>query len=447
MFFENFSIINQINNGNENHMNIIDSVKILNLWGCGINVNFNCHKRFNFIIGTNGTGKTTVIDLIAASLTADFEKIDKTEFDEISITFKPQSGLKKKSISIRKDKRNDVPFYDLTYIFKQSQKDEGVKFDFDAIERERAFRGAPPRALRERIFKDHFIDVRRQLDEFVMVCWLSIHRSPEELRHVEDKRYMPAIDQKIARIKDELIKYFFTLSNEYSNEVINFQKSTLLSVLNPEKIDTVILFSNNIDIEKEKKSLSAIFDILGVDEKKYSQKIKGHFDRFNTAIKHRRSGSPISVDHFTSIYDVWRSHSLVQEYEDLQKRKSEIFKPRDNFINVINELLDNKKYMSLSEKNEITFKSKNKNDITVEELSSGEKQLFILLGEALLQRNKSCIYIADEPELSLHVSWQEALTDAICRLNPNAQIIFATHSPDIVGGHSDNLIHMDEVIK
>jgi hypothetical protein len=47
--------------------------------------------------------------------------------------------------------------------------------------------------------------------------------------------------------------------------------------------------------------------------------------------------------------------------------------------------------MSLSERNELSFETKN-------------KQLLIILGEALLQQEKAVVYIADEPELSLHVS-------------------------------------------
>ncbi|WP_164341891.1 AAA family ATPase, partial [Pseudomonas viridiflava] len=50
------------------------------------------------------------------------------------------------------------------------------------------------------------------------------------------------------------------------------------------------------------------------------------------------------------------------------------------------------------------------------------------------------------PELSLHVYWQEQLTSAISQLNYNAQIIFATHSPDVVGIHEDKIIDMEEIL-
>ncbi len=40
--------------------------------------------------------------------------------------------------------------------------------------------------------------------------------------------------------------------------------------------------------------------------------------------------------------------------------------------------------------------------------------------------------IVDEPELSLHVRWQESFVDAIQKASPRLQIILATHSPSIV---------------
>ncbi|WP_429182247.1 AAA family ATPase [Aeromonas salmonicida] len=112
----------------------------------------------------------------------------------------------------------------------------------------------------------------------------------------------------------------------------------------------------------------------------------------------------------------------------------------------MNSMFGGRKKFSVSDKNELIVHTKDNRGIGLDELSSGEKQLLIILGEALLQHSKSVIYIADEPELSLHVIWQEQLTGAITKLNPNAQIIFATHSPDIVGVNQDAIIDMEKIV-
>ena len=38
----------------------------------------------------------------------------------------------------------------------------------------------------------------------------------------------------------------------------------------------------------------------------------------------------------------------------------------------------------------------------------------------------------DEPEISLHVEWQQQLISLIRSLNPNVQIILTTHSPAVI---------------
>jgi predicted ATPase len=65
-------------------------------------------------------------------------------------------------------------------------------------------------------------------------------------------------------------------------------------------------------------------------------------------------------------------------------------------------------------------------------LSSGEKQLIIILLTVLIQDNKPSILFMDEPETSLHIEWQKKIIQYIRELNPNVQVIMATHSPALV---------------
>lgn len=427
-------------------MNTIDQIRVDSLWGVSC-VEFRCDRWFNFLIGPNGSGKTTVINLVAATLTGDFEKLDKIEFEKIKIILKPKSGAKKPSIEVKKLKRQDSPFYDITYEFRTSQSEKPLVYGFDAIEQERFFRGMPPRMLRDRMIKDHFVDVKRQLEDFVNVSWLSIHRMNDENSPSEDRKAMPPIDQKLNSLNNTLVRHLSSLSRKYSDNISEFQKKTLLSVLTPEKGNVLQAFFQKIDIENEKKALTGIFETLGVDEKQYAQKIKNHFDKFSSAMKTSQEGASYTIEQFAALYNTWRSHSLVLDYEDLQRKKAEIFESRDNFLEVLNELFGGRKTVKISERNELIFETAKNKEILINELSSGEKQLLIILGETLLQQGMPFVFIADEPELSLHLSWQEALTTSISRLNANAQIIFATHSPDIVAQHQDKIIDMGRSFK
>ncbi|WP_133153049.1 AAA family ATPase, partial [Vibrio splendidus] len=75
-----------------------------------------------------------------------------------------------------------------------------------------------------------------------------------------------------------------------------------------------------------------------------------------------------------------------------------------------------------------------KHKVKIEYLSSGEMQLLIIISNMIFckNQNKGMIIIVDEPEISLHIRWQEILISTLRTIQKDAQLIFATHSPDII---------------
>ena len=79
-------------------------------------------------------------------------------------------------------------------------------------------------------------------------------------------------------------------------------------------------------------------------------------------------------------------------------------------------------------------------------LSSGEKQMLIILLTALTQDRQPYVLFMDEPEASLHFEWQKRLIDMVLQLNPNVQIMLTTHSPAVVmNGWADCVTEMGEI--
>ncbi|WP_217991040.1 AAA family ATPase [Novosphingobium sp. Chol11] len=122
------------------------------------------------------------------------------------------------------------------------------------------------------------------------------------------------------------------------------------------------------------------------------------------------------------------------------------YTPKTKFVDICSSMLFRKSVV-VNRSNQTQILSRDGSVIPIESLSSGEKQLLIFLSETLLQEEETNIFLADEPELSLHVQWQEDLVPNLLSTNPNAQVIFATHSPDIVGGYQKNIIKMEEIIE
>ena len=80
------------------------------------------------------------------------------------------------------------------------------------------------------------------------------------------------------------------------------------------------------------------------------------------------------------------------------------------------------------------------------QLSSGEKQILIILLTVLVEDNQPYVLFMDEPEVSLHLEWQKCLVDLCLELNPNVQIILTTHSPAIVmNGWVDSVTEVSDI--
>ena len=123
----------------------------------------------------------------------------------------------------------------------------------------------------------------------------------------------------------------------------------------------------------------------------------------------------------------------ANEYsENIQRLKEPIFR----FVESVNLFFkESGKEIEVDNKGEIKIKIKNsKKTNTVFELSSGEKQLIVMLAHiAFHKKSKNAsIFIIDEPELSLHISWQEIFVDALLKASSDTQFILATHAPAII---------------
>ncbi|GAB4052889.1 AAA family ATPase [Spirosoma litoris] len=120
---------------------------------------------------------------------------------------------------------------------------------------------------------------------------------------------------------------------------------------------------------------------------------------------------------------------------------------QEHFLNLVDELFKSTGKKINRDKNELTF-LKNQDEIKVYDLSSGEKQILVILLTVLIQNNKTSILFMDEPEISLHFDWQKKLIENIRSLNPSVQIILATHSPAVVmEGWLDKVSEVSDLIE
>jgi predicted ATP-dependent endonuclease of OLD family len=128
--------------------------------------------------------------------------------------------------------------------------------------------------------------------------------------------------------------------------------------------------------------------------------------------------------------------SVASDIEAVERKISQVTAPRDALRSLISEMFIGDKKLSLSD-NSIEIELAG-NKISLSTLSSGEKQLLRILIDTVIAGPS--IVLIDEPELSMHIDWQRRLLSSMRVLNPLAQLIVATHSPEIMADSPDNQI-------
>jgi len=80
-------------------------------------------------------------------------------------------------------------------------------------------------------------------------------------------------------------------------------------------------------------------------------------------------------------------------------------------------------------------------------LSSGEKQMLLILLTVLTEDRQPYVLFMDEPEASLHFEWQKSLIGMVRELNPNAQVLLTTHSPALImDGWEDAVTEVGDIV-
>ena len=205
-----------------------------------------------------------------------------------------------------------------------------------------------------------------------------------------------------------------------------------------------------ISFEKVKTSFKDIKDTTILDTEAMLEKLHKSFNinvisTFDNAILEvgRKPDESVNTELDRDIF------GLQKEYLDYQlnvgKKKDAIIEtetnvkeainklrfPQNRFLEIIDTLFKETGKKINRNKNEISFLFGDV-EIAPYQLSSGEKQMLVILLTTLVQDNQPSIIFMDEPEISLHFDWQKKLIQFIRELNPNAQIILATHSPAVV---------------
>lgn len=126
----------------------------------------------------------------------------------------------------------------------------------------------------------------------------------------------------------------------------------------------------------------------------------------------------------------------LQETQDLLKL----------FVSTVDSFFNDKK-IELHVITGLKIATDNGQEISPESLSSGEKQLLLLLCNTLTARDKATIFIIDEPEISLNIKWQRQLIRVLLDFTKGSlvQFLLATHSIELLAQYRRNVVKLQDV--
>lgn len=419
----------------------IKYLKIYGLFG-RFNHEIKLSDGVNIIIGDNGVGKTVCLKIINNLFSCDFGYLFDLDFSQITISFgKEIWEISKQPIdghgeyysyygsTLHKDfqiqiinnlghlhnvKNEDVridlpPYYDKISETEWVDRRRGLVYE----ERDLLSR---PGVRKETKKLPDWITKRFKSNKVRLIDTQRIYRNENNGRTSEIGR---TISKNVKDIAD-VIQREHSKASSISSQLDRTFPSRLIKLLSMHQdITPQETLSRLHDIDDLNKALNGV----GLTEYKNDSILKNlqHIDE--TILK------------------------VLSLYADDMKKKleaySEIQGKLQLFLDIINSRFDNKQCV-ISKDSEFKFVSyeshgnmKRAKELAPTLLSSGEQNEFVLFYELLFNCNEKNFILIDEPELSLHVKWQQKMIDdlqRICSQN-KLNILIATHSPDLIGNH------------
>lgn len=394
----------------------------------------------NIIIGRNGTGKTTFMNLLHAALTVDLDELAENDFETISI--KLVDGSKSRVVRVTKGDSPNFNFHTIDYKISNRRYSLRAIATSDDVRINLSFR--------KRMLEESAL-VRGVLSELISLSSLSVYRLKNsedyEIKDRAGRRLISPVDFRLMQLRADITKYQYELSLKAREVSSNLQKEVLVSILFTDGVNSRPV-PLEFDKATEHRNLVTAYTRLGTIDSSTQRKISAHITAVDEAFKVFFSDSHENMKdkHFTAIESFLKTQDIVDMSLKAEEKTLAVYSEMNQFTSTLKEFIPDKSFSVSSGELKVTSTEGACEEIPIPKLSSGEKQLIILLAEALLQRGKHYVYLADEPELSLHIDWQRKILPAIKRLNQNAQIIAATHSPEVASKYSNCIIDMKDVI-
>jgi len=436
----------------------IDYIKIEKLYG---------HKSFDvkldnnqlIIVGENGLGKSTIINIFFYTLTSQWEKLLKYQFKKIEVSVDGlQYSFTMKDIETVYDIFSDNSHVQMLFKLRSNGLTAETALDrftpsiFHKLRNEHfetptKIRKALSEINRSDISLDNLPQNLLELESALNfhVLYLPTYRRIErDLKHIfpsleddlkkynryhssflRNREHVELVEFGMQDVQSMISSKMSQLENEFRSSLEDLTSGFLRVILRKEYMQESALPSYKFNDEE----LESIFEKIGKDDSFFSRE-----DLINL----RKTANALNEGNFSSDIDLLSAH-LIKQLLNLHKEQLKKEDKVRTFAKLANSYLrgkkfefDNKEFKlplmpDFDREDYVLCDSKEEIDLSL--LSSGEKQIVSLFAHMYLSDFDDFLVIIDEPELSLSVPWQKRLLEDIVSTENCNGLIAVTHSP------------------
>jgi len=439
----------------------IDSLEVKGLYG-HLNFKKRFHPYLNFLIGINGSGKTSALNVLAWTLFPSFRRLAALEFDEIRIKYSTQRQRREKIELVAKRLKSHI---ELTI---SSEREPLLVPIFELAPEYLAESRERPSSLSE-MYERFTADqkdnlVLKSLKDLTGPLYLPLDRrweqEPQEPRPL--RRYYGTSYYRGARyVHTGVIGPVLYLAEKYYRErqsELNKLNEDIRERIVASAFDRATSVPQRISQPWTAKKVRTIKEktLKGLQETGIqvpTETVSKYFVRLEKIakalekkkIEPDRPAPKAFIEWIMNRPQIQWIEDIIQRIDEFNKQKENSLARIESFLQSVNSFLrDSNKQVAFDASGEIFVQMGGGHEIKADNLSSGETQLLTLFAYLYFAfpEQQEFVVMIDEPELSLHPQWQHQYVTSLAKANPNVQFILATHSPEIVQQYKSFCIEM-----
>lgn len=449
----------------------IHKIIIKGLYGY-INKEINFKKDITLLVGINGSGKTSILNLLSWMIQPSLPNMCMTAFKIIKLSF----SFKEKDYVIECKHLKSTFKYSVSCL-RSSEKFHPLIVRLHA---------SPNQIPQDEDQKNNIFESYESLkpDKSEEKTWDFINSLPSPTiigldrnlyKDEVDRVFVEGVVKKVIRKRRQRIQASpLDGVKEVVNTAYRKSKNSILNLTKGLKNHLMLsTFEGSISLQTRRLSDKDKLTLSQIDMAEDS--VKEYFAKFEKAAFTKDEQKIISK-YFANLKAITNKHlknpkddvaelifslnseqfkklkKLIKEFERFELESKIILERINLYLETLNYFFKDsyKRLLFKEDTSELTFNIVGKdNNVLVKHndinnLSSGEKQILILFSYLAFNSQDKRLFIIDEPELSLHIKWQEDFLSSLEKITPaTTQIILATHSPILVGKKKENAILLE----